>query len=103
MVNLPLSRYLEYEIESYWISISLGEQIYFITEGDAHSLHLDTELQDFLLFDDETVIAQHYGPSGDYISSELIQGAEFTSPYIRIRNEVLAAATPMADFLASRK
>ena len=100
LVELPLSEYLHYEIESYWMSISLGEQIFFLLQSDAAKIESLVRLQDFLLFDDTAVIRQNYGAQGEYLHSEMLDETDDVHPYVLLKQSLLRHAVPMDTFLA---
>lgn len=99
IVELPLSKYLYYEIESYHISLELGEEIFFISKQEVNMLEKPVEPQDLLLFDDKIVILQYYNSKGEYQYGELLDGWEEVRPYILLKQQLLSHALPMNEFL----
>lgn len=103
IVELPLSKYLRYEIESYNISIELGEEIYFISKEEVFKLKMSVLAQDMLLFDEKVLILQRHNQKGEYQDSELLENKSEVQPYVLLKKKLLLAALPMNEFLQSHK
>jgi hypothetical protein len=99
IIDLPLSNYLKFEIESYKISAQLGEQIFFIKRENLKDLNLTLELKDFLMFDEKIVIVHQYDPQGVWQSSYLIEDPEEIAKYVSLKKILMTKATPMKEFL----
>lgn len=100
VVELPLTPYLHFEIESYKISTELGEQIFFVLKEVADRLRMPVKLQDFLLFDDKKVMIQYHDEDkGRWLYSELIDDAREVADYVLVKEQLLSKAIPMGEFL----
>lgn len=103
IVELPLTDYMRYEIESYRISKRYGEQIYLVCRKDVHDLEKTVRIRDYLLFDEEKVILQFHNQFGEFEYAEVSEITSEVKPYVLSKTALLNRAKPLNDFLASRK
>ncbi|MCX8074879.1 MAG: hypothetical protein N2749_04755 [Clostridia bacterium] len=65
-VEFPISSYIEFEYYSYYITSSLGENIFF----DDISKHKDIyPLNDFMIFDNSNLLMNHYDSNGKLVGA----------------------------------
>ena len=103
IVELPLTDYMRYEIESYRISERYGEQIYLVRKKDVHDFETIVRIQDYLLFDEEKVILQFHNEFGEFQYAEVSEIISEVKPYVLSKTALLNRAKLLNDFLASRK
>jgi hypothetical protein len=95
-LKLPLSDYLRFEIlTGYVFSARAGEDVRILDLG-AHPADLPA---DFWIFDGRIVVGMTYGPSGEYISADVLPESE-TPKYLAYRGTALAHAEPLTEFLS---
>ena len=95
IVNMPLSSYLEFEINwGYTSNAAAGEQIFLRSD----SLGIEA-FEDFWLIDDKTVIQMRYAADGSWLGAELIDSPELVLPYREAMHVALDGATPLEQFL----
>jgi hypothetical protein len=99
VVDLPLSQYLRYEINSYRISAELGERIFLITRADACALAPQVPIGDFIMFDSGVVLAQYYDESGTWLYTDLLEDPQEVAGYVSFKTALLQRATPFEEFL----
>ena len=102
IVQVPLSEYLWYEIESYRISTELGEEILFVTQKEANNIDVPVPLRDFLMFDDETVILHNFTATGEFQGSELLEGEDEVGAYVQLKQALLERGVPLEEFLENQ-
>ncbi|MEU1733329.1 DUF6879 family protein [Streptosporangium sp. NPDC020145] len=91
VVELPLTEYLRWEIESYTRNASFGEEIQLI---ERERVPEGVPNVDFWLFDKRTVVLMHYNDDGELIDRELYEGD--AQAYVLARDLVWRAARPLA-------
>lgn len=99
IVDLPLTEYLKFEIESYRVSTELGEEISFALKDEVSKSALPAPLIDFLLFDDARLILHNYNASGEWNGAEVLTNGKEVSPYVALKGLLLDVAIPMEEFL----
>jgi len=104
IVELPLSFYLRFELESYKISIELGEEIYLIPKEEAEKLKRSVEFQDFLMFDNKIVYLHYFDiPTGEWKYTELIDDPKEIKGYIQLKEQLLKKSLLVDQFLEKYK
>jgi hypothetical protein len=68
VVQLPITDYLRYELESYRIRAAMGENIEVVQDTSGAQLPHD-EVFDFLLFDHDAALVHDYGSGGTGVQS----------------------------------
>jgi len=101
IVDLPLSKYLLYEIDFWKHSVEKGEEFLFLTRDKYNKIKEELRFQpkDFWLFDDKTLIIFHYGLKGEWVGEELIENAKLIEQHANLKQHLLKLAIPMLEFL----
>jgi len=100
LVDIPISGYLHYEIESYIIGAEFGEEIFLLTTKEASALNLSAPLVDTIIFDNEIVYVQHFEVStGLWKFTEIIENAKEVAKHVEVKDTLLQNAMPLDDFL----
>jgi len=104
VVDLPLSPYLNYEIESYRISVEFGEQVFIITRSEVEKLPIPAELHDLLIFDDRYAHLQFYDENtGLWKYTEVFEDPKQLADFVEEKNLLLENAHPLEEFLAKSR
>jgi hypothetical protein len=98
VVQLPLSEYLQWELEGYVQSQDAGEEIRLVDRR-----HVNRALHDFWLFDREIAVDMRYDGRGRFIGGELVSEPARITRRCTIRDEVWAAGVPLNDWLATQR
>lgn len=98
VVDLPLSPYLEFEIETYKLGTAKGECIGIVTTKQVEASNLKTG--DFLLFDDAVVVIHHFDSKGVLLYSEIGEDPNDVLPFVHAKDWLLTACEPLELFLA---
>ncbi|GAA0840578.1 DUF6879 family protein [Streptosporangium amethystogenes subsp. fukuiense] len=93
VVELPLSEYVRWEMESYARNSTFGEEIRLVEHERAPE---GVPATDFWLFDESTVVLMHYNDEGELTGRELHQGD--ARAYVLARDLVWQAARPLASW-----
>lgn len=93
VVELPLSEYIRWEMESYARNAEFGEEIRILPMRQAALALLDT---DFWLFDERSVVLMHYDDKDELTARELYQGD--AQAYVLARDLAWQAAQPLASW-----
>lgn len=106
--RLPLSSYLlNYEFAAYRADIECGEDIRFIDEREISDLIAETGISDFLVFDDEKVVALIYDLASSTLrEARLVERPELVEQYVQVADRLIALSTPMLNsplYLESRQ
>lgn len=94
VVSRPLSPYLRFEFGAYRENVAHGEDVRIADRGDHDDGLADLD-QDFWVFDDETVAVMDYDDEGRFHGAQL---AEYTRPYLAMRDRAVAASVPLAEY-----
>ncbi len=97
MVNLPLTEYMQFEIECYKIWQEIGVQVYLQTFDDLKSISLP-KVEDFILFDNKSVLVNHFNHT-TYVSSHFTENSSTVAPYIETREILMKHVFQMERFL----
>lgn len=103
IVELPLSFYIRFELESYKISIELGEEIYLISKEESEKLKRSVEFQDFLMFDNKRVYLLYFDSMSEWKYAELIDDPKEIKGYIHLKEQLLKKSLLMDQFLQKYK
>lgn len=93
VVDLPLSEYVRWEMESYARNAKFGEEIRILPRRQAPLTLPDI---DFWLFDERAVALMHYDDEGELTARELYQGD--AQAYVLARDLAWQAAQPLASW-----
>lgn len=93
VVELPLTEYIRWEMESYKRNSEFGEEIRLVEREHVPEDVPDT---DFWLFDEETVVLMHYTEEGELTDRELHEGD--AQAYVLARDLVWQAARSLASW-----
>jgi hypothetical protein len=102
VVDLPLSRYMRYELAAYTENLAAGEQVSIAVRSWHRDLAALTE--DFVLFDPGTshqaVVWMRYDADGDVAALEFSDDPEDVARGRHRRDIVMAHAVPLREFTA---
>ncbi len=100
----PLTPYLQYEIDwAYTVNAAAGEDIRLLHRETWAETPFGRRPPDFYLLDDQTVAVMTYDDIGRWLGGEVITDPDEVAGYRLLRDEALAAATPLRDYLAARR
>ena len=97
-VELPLSEYLKWELQTYAVSARYGETILL---GDITNEPIDGALNqasDFILYDDRHVFVHDYSSEGLLSGGWLIEDVDYIAKCRDIARQFLAISVPLAVF-----
>lgn len=102
VVSLPLSEYVRWEIAtSYRPFIEHGVDVFLLSRNEFVQ-YAPKIVNDFVVFDDESVVVINYDEKGRWIGYEgPITEVSFVNSMISVKNYLLAKATPLEEFLKS--
>jgi len=92
VVDLPLTEYLRWEIESYRRNAAFGEDIRILSRDRVPAGLPD--YNDYWMFDEQTVVLMHYDEAGHLSERELRTGD--VEPYVTARDIAWEYAEPLA-------
>lgn len=96
IIERPLSDYLRWELESYKLSASAGEEIFILDKaGMAEEAHL----QDLVGFDENEVILLNYDAAGKLTSAVRISDTKCVRNALEAYDHLLSRAVPLDDFM----
>ncbi|MFC9293119.1 DUF6879 family protein [Streptomyces sp. NPDC057011] len=97
IVTKPLSDYLRFEFERYYLhQASAGEDVRILDITDQPNPLPSVE--DFWMFDRSTIVLMHYEPDGKQISRELYEGDP--APFVEYQRIAVAASVPFLEYIA---
>jgi len=96
LVDLPLSPYLEFEMQTYRVNQERGEEIFLALRNDLGPAGLS--LSDFLLFDAFAAVVQKHDERGRLICGELLETSTEISPLCELKAAILRVAQPFEPF-----
>lgn len=101
IVELPLSQYLEYEIEFYKrVNIpKVGEEIYLVDKNLLS--HLEIPDGDFNMFDKKAVVKNIYSEKGLMTHAELYGEGDNIEKFLFLRDELMRFSLPLGEFLSN--
>lgn len=99
VLDRPLSEYLQFELLGYHGNTLVGEQIW-IADRRQDPTVLDGLRQDFWLLDEQIALVMRYDPSGRLVRMDR---ADDPTPFLVWRDQALAQAMPLAEFLDSAR
>ena len=98
VVDLPLSTYAKYSIEMvYLFTLEKGQETLLVERSKVSGL-VNNKI-DFWLFDDTKVIPMLYHKDGHLIGAAQPITGKGVEEYVRLKEELLAKATPLKEFL----
>ena len=101
LVELPLSRYLQFEIETAYPHTSeAGENILLLEISVVPDSLKESLTKDFWLFDENRVMVQHYSPEGTLLYSSLASDQDTVDYFKGLRDQVLSLGVDFAEFYA---
>ncbi len=101
IVKLPLTPYLEWEIEWYkaFNIPKVGEQIFLINQNKAVKQGIKLPKGDLIILDNTTVIVNEYeSKQGGVIGSRVYVGPEEIKPFLKLKKQLLKLAVSLEDF-----
>ncbi len=98
LVNLPLSEYLQFEIECYRIWQEMGVKVYFQTFDNIKKIIKKPIFEDFMLFDDKCIIVNKFNKN-QYSHSKLSFSKGIIMKYLNFKNELMSNVIEMDEFL----
>jgi hypothetical protein len=98
----PLTPYLRYEIEwAYTANASAGEDIRILHRETWAGTPFGERPPDYYLLDDTVVAVMAYDKAGHWLGGEVITDPHEVSRYRELRDQAIAAAMPLSDYLAA--
>ena len=103
VIDLPLSDYLKFAISTgFYEQQKAGRETLMVERKDVSGLI--TGFQDYWMFDSKDVILMSYDNAGHFLGARTLDPAhKDISKYVRLRDELVKNAIPMAEFLSERK
>lgn len=98
IVQLPLSRYVEFEFYSYYLSEKCGERVLVIDDRDVEATTLEG-LTDFVLFDDRVGFVQTY-ERGTLRLVTRVETSSSISSLVDVSDILEAQAKPFREFMS---
>jgi len=99
IIPVPLTSYLRFEFEwGYAYSAAAGEQILVLERTAADGLGI-SDVRDFWLFDDETIVRMLYGDDGRFNGGARENDAATKARLINLRDTLLREAVPFREYL----
>jgi len=100
-VELPLSPYIEWELQFHAFSAQYGETILVsdLTYTDRGSMLWNA--RDFLLFDSFAVLVHDYNPDGLLVGGWVCQGEAIVRHYSDLARDFTSISVPLAVFMAN--
>ena len=96
-VELPMTEYTRYEFETgYPSSSAAGEKISVVDR--AEHPELDHVREDFVVFDDTALMYYRYTDDDRLTGYEYSEDPALVAEHLALAEEVLAAATPLAEW-----
>lgn len=99
IVDVPLTGYLRYELATYQENTAAGEQVY-LADRAWHD-DLATLSEDFVLFDDQTVVWYRYDDAGRLLGHERDGSPASLARCREARDLAVRWAVPLDEFLRS--
>jgi hypothetical protein len=99
VIDLPLSDYLRFEIETNYELIEEKGQRIFMLERSKTGIE-SRLLKDFWMFNEDTVVEVNYDREGRWLSfGKLITDKKAVEGYLHIRDQLLSKALPLDKFM----
>lgn len=97
--QLPLTSYLiHYEFAAYLADIEQGEDIRFIDASDVGRMFAETNISDFVLFDDRVVIALIYDLQTSTLEeARLVEDPALVKAYAGVADRLIQESVPMLE------
>ncbi len=92
IVSEPVSEYIQFEYDMTFTNLAAGEQVRWLPRRDATDIALPGN--DFWLFDDHTVLVNHFSGDGDWLDTELLEDAALARLCRTAFDAVWTRATP---------
>jgi len=96
IVSEPVSEYIRYEYDVTFPNVVAGEQVRWLPRRQATGIALPGN--DFWLFDDETLLINHFAGNGDKVDSELVADPATVELCRSAFEAVWEKAIPHADY-----
>jgi hypothetical protein len=95
--DLPITSYLRYyEIPCYEADIECGEEIRFVFSGDIHDLLEETNISDYVVFDDVRVVALLYDVERAALEeARLVEDRDLIGKYLEVTSQLIERSVPM--------
>jgi hypothetical protein len=98
----PLTPYLAFEIEwAYTACAEAGEDIRILHRDAWAQTPFGSRPSDFYVLDDRTVVVMAYDDAARWVGGELITAPEQVARFRALRDQALAAAVPLDEYLAT--
>jgi hypothetical protein len=92
IVSEPVTEYIQFEYDITFTNLAAGEQVGWLPRRDASDIALPGN--DFWLFDDETVLINHFSGDGDWLDLEVSEEDSLAALCRTAFEAVWARATP---------
>jgi hypothetical protein len=100
-IELPLSPYVEWELQSHIISAQYGETILVADLTNAQRNRILWNSRDFLLFDSNAALVHDYAPDGALRGGWISQDQDFLRRCTDLAAAFLSSSVPLAVFMAN--
>lgn len=101
IIEIPVTKYLRFEFETYKISEEYGEKIYLADwEKVKKEFNINEwKREDFLLFNQKTAIVNHFDEQNAYVYSEIFESENEVKLYLEVREFLLQNSIAFEEFL----
>lgn len=99
LIKFPITKYIEFEYYSYYISSSLGENIFY----NIYDKYTDEELCDFMIFDSKYLIINDYNSNGKLLGAWHIEDEEIIKKIERWYDTVISESYDFKEILTPNK
>jgi hypothetical protein len=98
LVKRPLTKYLQWEFETYKVSARYGQRICMIDITDEETAKRFKEAVDFILFDDSAVLVNWYDKKGAFCGGWEVLDKAIIARCKKLADELMSVCIPMAEF-----
>lgn len=96
IVSEPISEYIRYEYDVTFANVAVGEDVRWLPRRQATSLALPGN--DFWLFDEETLLVNHFSGEGDWLDVEQVSDPDVVKLCLSAFEAVWERAVPHAEY-----
>lgn len=98
-IELPLSPYIQWELQFHILSAQYGETILVADLTNAKDDHLLWDSRDFLLFDEFAVLIHDYDSSGVLLGGWVCKDEQLVKRYSNLAEKMTLVSLPLAVFM----
>lgn len=99
LIDFPITKYIEFEYYSYYISSILGENIFYNT----YDKYRNEELYDFMIFDSKYLIINDYNSNGKLVGAWHLENGEIIKEIEKWYDNVISEASDFKGILKPNK